>query len=267
MKISEAGEPCHFLVQARIVLHRAGAERIEPRVDRIVHSRQPDEMAHDLRLRQTGQTDRMLALQSVQPPVGHSSLRDIDSANAFPAEFEQQRFFVVESAVARNRLRVIDFDLFNASGAADRVHRHERISASALANESQSSSELVSVAATMRRSRISGRSGHKREPGTPPKMPREASASTTASAGLASLSVNSLKNCGVTSDIPLISVSLSASDEARAWLSRASRTNPSSPNKARWIVKARQQRPEFVQMLLVAFSRRMCCSRVERVST
>ena len=32
-------------------------------------------------------------------------------------------------------------------------------------------------------------------------------------------------------------------------------------------VKARQQRPELVQMLEVAFSRRMCCSRVESVST
>ena len=34
-----------------------------------------------------------------------------------------------------------------------------------------------------------------------------------------------------------------------------------------WIVKARQQSPEFVQMFEVALSRRMCCSRVESVST
>ena len=34
-----------------------------------------------------------------------------------------------------------------------------------------------------------------------------------------------------------------------------------------WIEKASAQRPELVQMLLVAFSRRMCCSRVESVST
>ena len=34
-----------------------------------------------------------------------------------------------------------------------------------------------------------------------------------------------------------------------------------------WIEKARQQRPELVQMLDVALSRRMCCSRVESVST
>ena len=34
-----------------------------------------------------------------------------------------------------------------------------------------------------------------------------------------------------------------------------------------WIVKASAQRPELVQMFEVAFSRRMCCSRVDSVST
>jgi hypothetical protein len=34
-----------------------------------------------------------------------------------------------------------------------------------------------------------------------------------------------------------------------------------------WMVNARAQRPELVQMLEVALSRRICCSRVERVST
>jgi hypothetical protein len=34
-----------------------------------------------------------------------------------------------------------------------------------------------------------------------------------------------------------------------------------------WIVKASAAEPELVQMLDVAFSRRMCCSRVDRVST
>ena len=34
-----------------------------------------------------------------------------------------------------------------------------------------------------------------------------------------------------------------------------------------WMVKASTHRPELVQMLEVAFSRRMCCSRVDSVST
>ena len=69
------------------------------------------------------------------------------------------------------------------------------------------------------------------------------------------------------SSTPGIFVRRSASDEAFAWLRRARRVSPSSPKSERWIVNARQQRPELVQMLLVAFSRRICCSRVESVST
>src|SRR3546814_8226739 len=34
-----------------------------------------------------------------------------------------------------------------------------------------------------------------------------------------------------------------------------------------WMLKASAQSPELVQILLVAFSRRICCSRVESVST
>ena len=52
--------------------------------------------------------------------------------------------------------------------------------------------------------------------------------------------------------------------DALAWLSRARRVSPSSPSSDRWMVKARQHRPELVQMLLVAFSRRICCSRVDK---
>jgi len=36
MDIGKAWEPCHRLVQARIMFHRAGAERIDPEVDRII---------------------------------------------------------------------------------------------------------------------------------------------------------------------------------------------------------------------------------------
>ena len=34
-----------------------------------------------------------------------------------------------------------------------------------------------------------------------------------------------------------------------------------------WMVKASTHRPELVQMFEVAFSRRICCSRVDSVST
>src|SRR5579862_7707780 len=267
MKITEAGQPRHFFVQPRIVLHRTGAERIEARVDGIIHARQPHEVAHHFRLRQSRQSDGLFSLQTAQPFVRDLCLRNVHATHPLAPQFEQQRLFVIETPIAGEGLRVFHFDGFDACGTSDRVHRHDTTSASACAKASQSSSGLVSVAATIRKSRIFAWCGHRRDPGTPPRIPRAASASTISSAGFGSFSVNSLKNCGVTSDTPLTAASFSASDEARPWLRRASRLNPLSPSSARWIVKARQQRPEFVQILLVAFSRRMCCSRVDSVST
>ena len=66
MNIGEAFEPRHFLVEPRIMLHRAGAERIEPRIDRIILARQPHIMANSLRLREARQADRRLALQRAE---------------------------------------------------------------------------------------------------------------------------------------------------------------------------------------------------------
>ena len=48
MQVAEARQPRHLLVEARIVLHRARAERIEPAVDGVVLARQPHIMADRL---------------------------------------------------------------------------------------------------------------------------------------------------------------------------------------------------------------------------
>ena len=66
---------------------------------------------------------------------------------------------------------------------------------------------------------------------------------------------------------PATPASMTVSFTALAWFTRARRLSPVSPKRVMWIVKARQQRPEFVQMFEVALSRRICCSRVESVST
>ncbi len=63
MEVGEAGQPRHLLVEPRIVLHRARAERVEAAVDRVVLLRQPGEVAHDLRLAEAGQADRALPLE------------------------------------------------------------------------------------------------------------------------------------------------------------------------------------------------------------
>ncbi len=63
MEIDEPGEPRRDLVHARVVLHRAGAERIEAGVHSEVPRRQGREVANELGLRDLGQPGRLLAAQ------------------------------------------------------------------------------------------------------------------------------------------------------------------------------------------------------------
>ena len=65
MQVAEAGKRCEPLVHARVVLHRAGAERIEAGVDaeRAIGERR--EVADDLRLGELGQPGRARAAQRV----------------------------------------------------------------------------------------------------------------------------------------------------------------------------------------------------------
>ena len=77
MQVREAGQPRGALVDPRVVLHRAGAERIEAGVDPEVAVGQVREVAHDLVLGQLGQARRLLAgerggnLGHRQAVVGH----------------------------------------------------------------------------------------------------------------------------------------------------------------------------------------------------
>ena len=50
MQVAEAREAGHLLVEFGVVLHGAGAQWIEPGVDRVVKVRQSGEVAHDLEL-------------------------------------------------------------------------------------------------------------------------------------------------------------------------------------------------------------------------
>src|SRR5262245_25861311 len=131
----------------------------------------------------------------------------------------------------------------------------------------RSASVLTSVEATTMRSASSGLAGSRRETGTPPSTPFLASFSMTSTALPGTRMVNSLKKVSLSTVTPLTLASALASATALAWLMRASRRKPASPSSVMWMVKANTHKPELVQMLEVAFSRRMCCSRVESVST
>ena len=60
-RCAKPGQPRGALVDARVVLHRAGAERVEAGVDAEVAVGQVREVAHDLVLGQLGQARRLLA--------------------------------------------------------------------------------------------------------------------------------------------------------------------------------------------------------------
>ena len=82
MQVAEAGQPRHFLVQARIVLHGAGAQRIKPRIDGVILPRQPHIMADHFRLAEARQADGALAAQAAQPRLGHLHIGQIHAGDA-----------------------------------------------------------------------------------------------------------------------------------------------------------------------------------------
>ena len=143
MQVGETRQPRHFLVQARIVLHGAGAQGVEPRINGKIIARQTYKVAHDLRFRKAGQTDGRAAFQTAQAVWRIGRLGQINAATAGAIKFEDQRFGKVQAAMAavgRNCLRA----------------SHYSTSRKALTRAAASSSVLVSVVATNNKSAIAG---------------------------------------------------------------------------------------------------------------
>ena len=98
--IAEARQPRQLLVQARVVLHRAGAERIQPAVDREILLRQAGVMPDHLRLAQARQADGATLPHLAQAGFDSGRLRQIDACGAGAVLFEDQRLFQHQRAVA-----------------------------------------------------------------------------------------------------------------------------------------------------------------------
>ena len=83
MQLREARQPDDPLVDARVVLHRAAAERVEAGVDPEVARRELGEVAQHLRLGELGQARRALA-RELGRHLGHGQvgLRDAEAAAA-----------------------------------------------------------------------------------------------------------------------------------------------------------------------------------------
>ena len=73
--VRESGQPRHFLVEAGIVLHRAGAQRIDPGVDRIIVARQAHVMADRLGLVEAGQIVPRFGARAAPASTGTTAAR------------------------------------------------------------------------------------------------------------------------------------------------------------------------------------------------
>ena len=98
---------------------------------------------------------------------------------------------------------------------------------------------------------------------------RAASASSVGARRLGTRTTNSLKNGPVERQSNARQLASAARPRSGpcAGTARPSRASPAGPGRPGRCVARRANRPWLVQMLLVAFSRRMCCSRVCSVST
>jgi hypothetical protein len=87
-------------------------------------------MAHGFGLGEPGEADRFAPHQAAEAVVLQSDLRKIDTGNFRSSDFEQQRLFVIEAAIARNGLRAGGGGAAGAGGSTFAV-QHDSTSSSA----------------------------------------------------------------------------------------------------------------------------------------
>ena len=96
MRLGQPLDARHKLVDARVVLHRARAQRIHAQVDGVVPRREPREVADDLDLAQLRQQPRRLAMRIAQQRRGvdcrHIERRQLVSALARRGLLKDQPF-------------------------------------------------------------------------------------------------------------------------------------------------------------------------------
>src|SRR5690606_36959506 len=188
VNVRKAGQARHLLVEARIVLHRARAQRIHAAVDRVVEAGEAHIMAHGLGLGEARQVQLAIAGKAAEAIFGQVGFEQVEAGIFGIADFEKQRFVGQESRAGSNGA-----GRAHAGGAALIVHAHASSSISAATRAAISASVVSSVAARMMRFSTSGSPGSRRDAGTPARMPRRARRSTRPAAGWAVRMVISLK--------------------------------------------------------------------------
>ena len=170
VQVREARQSGGPLVELRVELHRARAQRVEPGVDREVELGQVDVVPDDIRLVHLGQGRRRDAPGLVRQPgqgVGRR-MRDLATASSRAAALEDRRL----QARAGDAHRT-------ATGSAGMPASS---SASAAANRAISSDVVTSVAQTSRPSTSVGSSGSAVARTSPASTPRRSRRAWTAAA-------------------------------------------------------------------------------------
>ena len=149
--VGESRHPRDLLVEARIVLHRAAAEREQAQVDGVVLPAEPRVMAHRLCLAEAGDAHFGGPFEPAETRAMSGRIGEIDAGGLARSDLEDQRLFEHQRAVARAGGRRVAFDARHFGLPAAGVDlAHASASSSAEASASISSAVVVSVTATIR---------------------------------------------------------------------------------------------------------------------
>ena len=88
MQVTKARQPRRALVEPRVVLHGAGAEREQARIDAVIHLAEAHVMAHRLGLGQPRQADGAFALEPAEPRREGVRLVEVDARAIGAADLE-----------------------------------------------------------------------------------------------------------------------------------------------------------------------------------
>ena len=106
MDVADARQPGHVLVDARVVFHGAGAQRVEDGVDGEVALREMREVADDVQLTHFGQAQiRAQHLPAEIVHLGHVEGGQLVTRRAGPRHFRQQRLGLHASCEMADRGR------------------------------------------------------------------------------------------------------------------------------------------------------------------
>ena len=266
MQLREAVEPRELLVDDGVVLHRARAERVHPLVEVVIAPREASEVAREHRLRHRGHGRRRGAQQRLGNRRGAAGRRNArcghrGSARVVGAQLEDERLVDRPPGLARSRRESCRSCVCHRNCALRRDHVCSRGGVTVdrrRRGELGAAHEQLVRRAWRRCVRAA--------------VPRRCRAGATRS--------RTTRRCrACAARTPRETASTDWRARARRWrvrrfarwwarcaLTSATARIPPAPMCAMYTVAASAISAWLVQMLEVACSRRMCCSRACRVS-